>query len=513
MATNNRAASAAEKPARPELNTEVANRLRDPYENFYLGLIRTSDPLLLEKGGGYGQAFELYRDLKRDGKVYGSLQKRKLALISKPWQVEPVTESAKGTADAEIVAGILKRAQFDQVSQDMQEALIMGFEVGEVVWMVRDGYVVPKRIVKRANRRFVYKQTDENAPPQLRLLTRENMLEGEELPERKFIVHRFNPEDDNPYGTGLGLQLYWPVFFKRKGVISWNKLNDRFGSPTPHGKYPANASPAEKRTLLQALQAMSNDGTLVTPEGMSVELLESKLTGSVSSQAELCSYMDDWIDSVILGAESRAKGGGALAAASKERSDVRMDLVQADSDLISDTLNNSLLQWICELNGFEPCHVYRQVKEEEDLKAASDTDKNVASMGFEPSIDYIRSRYGQGWEKKAPAAPPVPPPGAVPPNKAPVPGADDAEFSEAGFAAGQKAIDDAIAAVPDAELQAAMGDLFRPLLKAIDECSSFPDALAAAEAAYPQMDPAKLQSLLARAMFGAETFGRAGETS
>lgn len=51
------------------------------------------------------------------------------------------------------------------------------------------------------------------------LLTAENMLTGVELPERKFIVHRCNPEDDNPYGTGLGLQLYWPVF-KRKWASS-----------------------------------------------------------------------------------------------------------------------------------------------------------------------------------------------------------------------------------------------------------------------------------------------------
>lgn len=39
------------------------------------------------------------------------------------------------------------------------------------------------------------------------MLTRENMTTGVELPDRKFIVHRVNAEDDNPYGTGLGLQI------------------------------------------------------------------------------------------------------------------------------------------------------------------------------------------------------------------------------------------------------------------------------------------------------------------
>jgi hypothetical protein len=57
----------------------------------------------------------------------------------------------------------------------------------------------------------------------------------------------------------------------------------------------------------------------MTPEGMTIDLLESKLSGSVSSQEALCNYMDDWIAEVILGQEPKSSGGGALAAASAER--------------------------------------------------------------------------------------------------------------------------------------------------------------------------------------------------
>lgn len=504
--------------AAPLLDTEVANRLRDPFETTWMGVLQTSDPLLLEKGDPNG---EIYRDLKRDGKVFSGLQKRQLALISRPWQVEPVEDGEAGTADAEVVADILKRCAFDQVCCDLMDALLRGFAVSEVVWTVRDGMIVPARVVKRAQRRFKFVQQDENAPPELRLLTRENMLTGVELPARKFIVHRVNPDDDNPYGTGLGLQLYWPVFFKRKGIIAWNKLNDRFGSPTPWGKYPRNAGPKEKGTLFDALRAISNDGVVMTPEGMQIELLESKLTGSVSTQESLCNYMDDWIAEVLLGQEPRTSGGGALAAASKERTAVRLDLVQADSDLLSDTLNNTLIRWICEYNGLAPCLVYRVIAEEEDLKASSETDKNVSEMGFELNLDAVRAKYGEGWEKKA--APPAPPPVGVAPAEPPTaagPGAnnektgdpppegDTADFAERAQLDGQQAIDDAIAAIPDAELQAAMAGLVEPLLAAIDAAESFEDALAAAEVAYPQMNTVKLQSLLARAMFGAEAFGR-----
>lgn len=392
-------------PPRPELNTEFANRLRDPFEQHYMGVLRTNDPLLLERSNG---SVELYRDLKRDGKVFAGLQKRQLALIGKPWQVEPRQKNhAKASADATVLTEILKACNFDRLCSDLLEALITGHTIAEIVWTVRENRIVPARIIKRAQRRFAYLQRDPDTPPWLHLLTRDNMLTGTPVPERKFIVHRVNPEDDNPYGTGLGLQLFWPVFFKRKGIVAWNKLCDRFGSPTPHGKYPRNASPKEKGTLADALRAMSNDGYLMTPEGMEIALLESKLSGNVTTQQQLCEYMDDWIAAVLTGQEPRASGGGALAAASKERQDVRQDLTQADSDLLSETLNETLLAWICAYNGLEPCLVYRQIKDEDDTKAQAEADKIVFDMGFELDEDTVRAKYGEGWSKKT--SPPLPP--------------------------------------------------------------------------------------------------------
>lgn len=389
----------SKRPAKPALDTEVANRLRDPFEQVFMGVLRPNDPLL----GEHGNNWQIYRDLKRDGKVYSGLQKRTLALISRPWTVQPA--DGKSTADAELVQQILGGFNFDRLCSDLLEALLVGFSPAEIVWSVADGLIAPARVVKRAQRRFVYVQDDETQAPELRLLTQQDMTRGEALPERKFVVHRFNPEDDNPYGTGLGLQLYWPVFFKRKGVVAWNKLNDRFGSPTPWGKYPRNASAKEKSTLFDALRAFSNDGVVMTPEGTMIELLESKLSGTISTQEGLCNYMDDWIDSVLLGTESRSKSGGALAAASKERQDVRLELTQADSDLLSETLNGTLIRWICEYNGLALCRVYREIKGEEDKKAESETDKNVTEMGFELSEDAVRAKYGEGWTKR-----PVPTP-------------------------------------------------------------------------------------------------------
>lgn len=389
----------AQSANRPLLDAEFAHRLRDPFEQPYLGILRTNDPLLLERGHG---SVQLYLDLLRDGKVFSSLQKRQHALIGKEWQVLPLgRDDARAVADARIASEILQGFAFDKLCLELLQALVAGWAVAEIVWTHQDGRILPQRILNRAQRRFVFVQPDADTPAQLHLLTRENMLVGEAVPPKKFIVHAVNAQDDNPYGTGLGQQLFWPVFFKRKGVVAWNKLCDRFGSPTPHGKYPRNASPQEKSTLVDALRAMSNDGYLATPEGMEIALLESRLSGNITTQQQLCQYMDDWIAEVLTGQEPTRSGGGALAAAAIERQNVRQDLTQADSDLLSETLNQTLMAWICEFNGLVPCGVFRKVQEEADLKAQAEADTLVASMGYELEDSALIARYGEGWRKRA----------------------------------------------------------------------------------------------------------------
>lgn len=391
-------ATANNATTRPELDAEFASRLKDPFETNFQGVLQTNDPLLLERGQGQ---VDLYKDLRRDGKVFDGLQKRQLALIGKPWQVEPVDSDAhQASESAETLTKILKSFAFDKLCLELLEALLTGYTVAEIVWTVRDDLVIPARVIKRAQKRFKFVQEEEHKPVWLHLLTRENMLKGVPVPDRKFIVHAVNPEDGNPYGTGLGLQLYWPVFFKRKGIVAWNKLCDRFGAPTPHGKYPRGADNKAKATLADALRAMTNDGFVMTPEGMDISLLESKLTGNVTTQQALCEYMDDWISAVLTGQEGRPSSGGALAAAAEERQQVRQDLTQADSDLLSDTLNQSLIQWICDYNGLAACTVHRTIKDDKANKSMIEGDKQIHEMGFELEEDQAKARYGEGWSKR-----------------------------------------------------------------------------------------------------------------
>ena len=380
------------------LDTEVASRLKDPFDKPFMGVIAPNDPLLRERGGMGSRAHDIYRDLLRDGKVFACLQKRKLAVVGREWQVEPIVDSTKGQQDAQTVRQILQGFAFDKLCGHLLDAILIGWQPAEIIWTVKDGLVVPQRCASRQQRRFSFVQDDGDTQAHLHLLTEQDMQRGERVPERKFIIHRVSEDDDNPYGSGLGLQLYWPVFFKRKGVLAWNVLCERFGSPIPWGKFPRGATEREKNTLFDGLRAMQTDGLIMTPEGAAIDLIETKLSGGgMSTHQGLCIYMDDWVAEVTLGQPPRTGGGGALAAAATEREDVRLELSQADSDLLCETLNDSLIKWICELNGLELCRVWRRIEKERNTKLEAETDVAIASLGFKPSLEYVRSKYGDEW--------------------------------------------------------------------------------------------------------------------
>lgn len=493
--------SAAPVGEKPVLDTEIATRLKDPFEPVFMGVLRPNDTVLLEKG--CGNNWQIYRDLKRDGKVFSGMTKFVNTLIRFPYQIDPVEDTPRGRKDAGTLKQLLDGCAFNQACKDLMEAQLMGFSPVELVPTIRDGLVAPGRFVKRAQRRFVFVQDDDQQPPKLRMLTATDMLRGVELPERKFIVHRVNPEDDNPYGTGLGHQLYWPVFFKRKGIVAWSKLVDRFGSPTPWGKFPNGATPQQRGTLRDALQAFSNDGFIMTPEGNTIELLEAALTGSVTTQQALCEYMDDWISEIWLGQQPRGGSGGAQAASANERETVRLDLVQGADELLCDTLNQTLLAWMCDWNGLVPCRISRKIEAPEDKKASSETDKNVAGLGYRPTLKYVQERYGEGWEL-APAPPQPTPTNAASTSDLPgasLSGKPGPQFAEATLPADQLALDAALKRISAAHLTEAAHAMLAPLVDAVESSASFEEALAKLEAAYPKVDGQVLAGMLANAMF------------
>ncbi len=394
----------AEAPIRSaDLMREIATVGRDITISTYGGAMSPNDDTL-ETRGGYD--YKLYDGIERDCHAFAVLQKRKLAVTSREWQVIPGGETPRDEEAADVVREQLEELNFDMLCENLLDAVLKGFAVGEIIWKPDTERILAAEVKPRSQRRFTFMKDGT-----LRLKTKEQPMPGMELPERKFIVHRFGSKDDNPYGLGLGTRLFWPVWFKRKGITFWLTFCDKFGSPTVMGKYPAGTTKPEQDKLLAACRAVSSDSGVIIPEGMMLEFLEAARSGQITTYESLVRYCDEQISEAVLGetGSTNQSGDGGSRARDEVGNEVRLEIAKADADNLCATLNRSLVRWIVDLN--RPGAAYPKVWRvfPENLAAIADVDKKIFDLGFEPDEEYIEQTYGRRWRKKAAPAQSTPP--------------------------------------------------------------------------------------------------------
>jgi phage gp29-like protein len=495
----------AKKPT-PE-QQEIATVERDT-TRYYFGKTLTHEDDTL-KTRGQGKSYKIYDELKRDAHAAAVLGKRKMAVTSRPLEVTPASEDARDVQAAELVRMALGRLRFNKTCKAFLDATLKGFAVGEVMWEIHEGYVLPKKIKAKRQQRFVF-----NIDEELRLLTKEQPVDGIELPPRKFIVHTHGDEEAGPYGLGVGHVIFWPVYFKRQGITFWLTFADKFGSPTSVGKYPTGATKDEQGKLLAALAAIAQDAGVIVPTGMEIDLLEATRTGSIDTYEKLCRYMDEQISEAVLGEtmSTTAQSAGMGSTQADVHNDVRIELAEDDSNELCETFNETLVRWIVDFNlpGAGYPKLSREFAEPADLVKQAERDKTLGEMGYEPSEEYIVETYGEGWKKKAPAPTPAP-------IAAPIVDADAdpaaAAFAEAVRSQRQlnRAEQDELILAADAlggNWRGAMGKQVADLLAVAEESgdlASFRENLLG----LADKDPAQeLVESIARARFAARLIGR-----
>jgi phage gp29-like protein len=494
---------------RPATDTaEIASIDRDITQALFGGrTLPNNDDTLRKRGGAKGLA--IYDEIERDPHAFAVLQKRALAVVARALKIEPASESAPDQAAADLVRDALAGFAFDAACVQLLDATLKGFAVAEVMWK-RDGdRLLPARLIGRDQRRFVF-----DADRQLRLLTRENPTSGEELPTAKFVVHSTGAKDGSPYGLGLGTRLFWPVWFKRQDLSFWLQFTDKFGSPTALGKYPQSASADEQAKLLKVLRAISHDAGVIVPEGMAIELIEASRSGSADAYEKLARYMDEQISECVLGETLTTNIGTVGSRAAADTHDgVRIEIAQADADLLADTLSQTLIAWIVAFNlpSAKPPRVTRDFDEEEDLNARAERDTKIAGLGFEPTERYILDTYGEGWVRKKA----VTPPGGLfgfPAAADPATPDDESAFAEPAAArARNRAAQDtlgAAAAAAAADWERLLGPRVEALVGMLEESGdlvAFREQLARLLTGSPQT---VIVEALARANFAAHLIGR-----
>lgn len=400
-----------EIPAVPK--GEVAKYIDNPYGSnaLYFGgykknsdgiLIRPDDDFLVGRGGA--EAFNVYQRLLFDDTVSSAMSKLTQEITVREWKLESHSELPGDVAIKEFVEDQLNDLQMDELYKSLVESYIVGFSVFEVMWARTPGGIVAKDVRFRDQRRFRFESLeDADLGFTMKLMTREDAIEGIELPPRKFVPFRYWIQSNgDPYGCGLGRILYPLVKFKRRALESQLLYSDRFANPTAVAKAPLSATVAEIDTLYDHLSNLSQETALVMPEGYELEFVNPG--GTPETFEKLRDSLIRDITMLIAGEEESGSAGAGSKASSEVAAGVRVNRAQDISELISRKLNKTLIRWIVDLNfgtNVKAPRIYRDFEAKEDVSLSmSDVATLVKDVGLRPTVEWVADRFNVELEEE-----------------------------------------------------------------------------------------------------------------
>jgi len=408
------------------LQREYSSFREDP--TFFYGTanlpVTTQDVVLKKEGAGKGLA--IYRDLERDPKVFAVLQKRVYMTLTAPLRVSVGRRKGMAaTRDDRKMRDMVEyqlqqmgyqfnqgedatfaRVEFDTgidgLMAGLLDALLMGYSVAEIMWEAdgREVYVSEARV--RDQTRF-QADSDHN----WRLKTRTDLLTGQRLPAKKFLFFTWGSKWD-PYGRGLGHQLFWPVFFKRHDISYWLRFLDKYGGPTAVVRHMPGILQEDKDKLARAAAGVHNDSVVLIPDTASLELLESIKTAAQSGYDMLMKALDDQIAQAVLGVTLTTDAGnsGSRAATQSQRLD-QGHVGRADAITLLKFLNRNLIKWIAGFNSDRavPPILEKVFPDYEAMQAQATIDNTLYQQGWQRTLDSVNETYGQGGEVYQKASP------------------------------------------------------------------------------------------------------------
>jgi phage gp29-like protein/ParB-like chromosome segregation protein Spo0J len=412
------------------LSQEIATIGRDITIPVYGGnRLYPRDETLLTRGGGGWMAYDIYTDLAKDTHAYAVLQKRYMEVVGREWEVKAASEDAIDVKAADMVREqlhslatrtdreedgeqiITTGGGFDSACWGLLNAILYGFYPAELMWGQDGKEIYLDEIRLKDLRRFGFVAADRGY--KLRLLTHGNPFDGMPVPPRKFLIHRFAslPTED-PHGLGLGTRLFYPTYFKRNAVKFWLTFADKWATPTAVAKHPRNATTEQRDRYLAMLEAIASDAGIAIPEDVAIEFLEAQRSGTIDCYKGLVEFCNGEMSKCVLGETGGTdqSGSGGSRARDEVGERVRLAMAKLDADLLSETLNRTLIPWIVQLNlpDAKPPKIWRKFPELEskfDRTGEATIIVSLTNAGFKPTREWVADRFDIELEPEAPAAP------------------------------------------------------------------------------------------------------------
>lgn len=332
--------------ARRLLKDKLAPHTSDPNFIQMLQVLPNPDVILRK----LGQSQQVFDDIMSDAHVLGEIRSIRSGLLSYEWKLLPGGETGSDVAAYELCQKIFARKpapglRWNDITWTMAHSILKGFAVHQINWKKEGAFYVPEEIKDWKQDRFVF-----DIENQLKVLTKDERIEGEETDPRKWLITRHMASYSNPYGVALLSSCFWPYTFKHSGYKYFVKFCEKYGIPWAMGKYaPGVNDEQQQQKLADQLADMVEDAVGSFPDTTSIELVGTSTSGELvherliqTSNAE----MSKALTSQTLATEINGNGSRAAAETHRGR---EQSVNESDREIIQDTYNQ-LLEIVTRLN-------------------------------------------------------------------------------------------------------------------------------------------------------------------
>lgn len=532
---------------KPEMREIAVTTIRDRWSSYpSSGLTPQKLARIFKEADGgdvYRQA-ELFEEMEeKDTHLFSELQTRKNAVHGLDYDITPYSDSAEDKRIRDFVADcIFNLEAFDDALLDLLDAIGKGYSLCEIGWSTDGGKAVISNLSWIHAKKAVFYERGGNMWEKSlecpRVMTETEPVYGEVMPPFKLVYHRYKARSGYDTRAGVLRVCAWMYLFKNYAVKDWTAFAEVFGMPLRLGKYDPGSSKTDKDALIAAIQSLGSDAAGIISKSTEIEFVESdsRISGKSVYEA-LAEFCDKQMSKAILGQTATTEGTPGKLGNETAQDKVRADLIEADAESVSKAIRFQIIRPLVGYNfGWDKPLPWLSMKYEppEDLKMLSDVYVNISKIGQPLSAEHVAERFKIPMPKEGEtvlspqAAAPVSESGPLAAKGGARPGdypgsrvvvASDGRKSIVGdsgaadgiaegrFTPDQAAVEKLAAAV----ISAAAGSLKeneRKILAALQAADSYDEAMQNIVELYPSLDMDKLSSLMERALFNADVFGR-----
>lgn len=366
----------------------------------------------------------VYRNMvKRDGVVKNAIETKILARLSTGYTIMPPDEDVEPRAAelAEFVEyniGHL-RGNFLEALRRIMSALQYGFSITEENWQIYkrgkwSGYLGMETLKTKDPRDWDFRVD--------KFGNLEHLIQGlttgqrHALPPEKFIIFSYMGEHGNWYGTSDLRAAYRAYFSKDMVGRFWNIALEKFGMPTVYAKIPDTETQGEvdpdgdeqagglsqddRDYLLNLLDKIQSATSFYIPEGVELNLLESKkASGKAGFEAALQYFDKEIVKAVLLPTLVTDEGQRGTQALGREHGKTFLYVLKYLGGLLEEIINEQLIRRVIDYN-FRNVEAYPFFKfneySHEKEKDYADLLERAATVGALPDATsaWVRDKLG-----------------------------------------------------------------------------------------------------------------------